>query len=214
MQKLLNNITNYTIEIPKNGLIHKWGIDEHGAKMLFNLIINKKPKVIIETGTFEGQGTYVLAQAAHLNNNGCKIYTIDYDGDPTSDTISKGEWLQLKQIRNNNICAIKKEFPNCEVIFLDGDSRKMLPKIFDLDGKYKETKCDIFYQDSMHFFNGIQDEWKLVEPYIVSDSVIIFDDLKLKGVKAFRDWFIDNYKNKYEISENNNGHRQLIVRKF
>lgn len=214
MQNLLNNTTNYTIEIPKNGWIHKWGIDEHGAGTIFNLIINKKPKVIIETGTFEGQGTYVLAQAAHLNNNGCKIYTIDYDGDPTSDTISKAEWQQLKRIRNNNLDAIKKDFPNCEVIFLDGDSRQMLPKIFDLNGKYKETKCDIFYQDSMHFFDGIQDEWKLVEPYIVSDSVIIFDDLKLKGVKIFRDWFIDNYNKKYEILENNNGHRQLIVRKF
>jgi hypothetical protein len=29
--------------------------------------------------------------------NNCRIYTIDYDGDPTSDTISKEEWLNLKK---------------------------------------------------------------------------------------------------------------------
>lgn len=214
MSSLLADDTNINIEIPKSSWIHKWGIDEHGARLLLSLVINRKPEVIIETGTFEGQGTYVLAQAAHLNNNGCKIYTIDYDGDPTSDSISKDEWLALKKVRDSNLDRIKTEFPNCEVIFLDGDSRQMLPKIFDPNGKYKETKCDIFYQDSMHFYEGIRDEWKLVEPYTTSGSVIIFDDLQLKGVRIFRDWFVATYKNEYEMAERQEGHRQLLVRKY
>lgn len=214
MSSLLTDNTDINIEIPNSGWIHKWGVDEHGARLLLNLVINRKPEVIIETGTFEGQGTYVLAQAAHLNNNGCKIYTIDYDGDPTSNSISKDEWLALKKVRDTNLDKIKTEFPNCEVIFLDGDSRQMLPKIFDPSGEYKETKCDLFYQDSMHFYEGIRDEWKLVEPYTTSGSVIIFDDLQLKGVRAFRDWFVATYKNNYEIAEKQEGHRQLLARKY
>jgi len=214
MQNLLATTLDNQIKIPDSGWIHKWGIDEYGARILFNLVINKKPEVIIETGTFEGQGTYVLAQAAHLNNNGCRIYTIDYDGDPTSNSISRDEWLQLKKVRDSNLDIIKRDFPNCKVFFLDGDSRQMISKIFNSEGDYKEIKCDLFYQDSMHFLEGIRQEWELVKPYIISGSVTIFDDLRLKGVKAFRDWFIESHKKEYEIFEKNDGHQQLIVRKI
>lgn len=213
MQSLLTNKIDKKIEIPKKSWIHKWGIDEYGARMLFNLVINQKPEVIIETGTFEGQGTYVLAQAAHLNNNNCTIYTIDYDGDPTSDSISKSDWLELKRIRDVNLENIKVLFPNCKVVFLDGDSRDMLPKIFNKNGEYKEKKCDLFYQDSMHFADGINDEWKLVEPYIVPKSVVVFDDLQLKGVKEFKNQFVNKYNGSYEMLEINEGHKQFMVMK-
>ncbi len=199
------------IEIPESQWIHKWGIDKENAEQLYQMILDSKPEVIIETGTFEGQGTYVLAQAAHHNNNKCRIYTIDYDGDPTSSDITQEQWLQLKTVRSNNIENINKKFPNCEVIFLDGDSRQVLPNIFD---KYNEKKCDFFYQDSMHFFDGIMSEWKIIEPYLVKDSICIFDDLWLKNVQKFRDWFFKNYSNTFECFNNLTGHKQLITKKL
>ena len=202
---------NLNLNIPKGNWKHKWGIDNNNGNYIYNLIIEKKPEIIIETGTFEGQGTYVLAKAAHENNNNCKIYTIDYDGDPTSDKITIEEWLELKSFRDANLQKIKDEFPNCEVIFLDGDSRQMIPKIFN---EYGESKCDFFYQDSMHFKDGILSEWKLIEPFIIQNSVILFDDLKLRGVKEFRDWFLKNYNSKYEIVQITEGHHQLIVCKI
>lgn len=199
------------LNFPKGKWHHTWGIDNTNGNFIYDLIIEKKPEIIIETGTFEAQGTYVLAKAAHQNNNNCKIYTIDYDGDPTSDKITQEEWLKLKSFRDNNLKLISNEFPNCQVIFLDGDSRQMIPKIFT---EYGETKCDFFYQDSMHFKDGIISEWKLVEPFIIQNSVILFDDLKLRGVKEFRDWFLKNYNSKYEIVQTTEGHHQLIVCKI
>lgn len=197
------------LKIPNSRWIHKWGIDDINAQFIYNMIINSKPNIIIETGTFEGQGTYVLAQAAHKNNNNAKIYTIDYDGDPTSSTISHQQWLDLKKIRNDNLNRIKIEFPNVEVIFLDGDSREMLPRIFD---EYGEEHCDLFYQDSMHFIEGIQQEWNIIKQYLNQNSITIFDDLKLKGVQKFRDWFVNN-ESGYNLFELNNGHKQFIVSK-
>jgi len=195
--------------IPSSKWIHKWGIDDINAQFIYNMIINSKPEIIIETGTFEGQGTYVLAQAAHINNNNAKIYTIDYDGDPTSTTISLEQWKDLKKIRDNNLKKIKEEFPNVDVVFLDGDSREMLPKIFN---EYGEQKCDFFYQDSMHFIEGIQQEWNLVKSKLSTNSITIFDDLQLKGVQKFRDWFIKN-ETGYNLFELNNGHKQFIISK-
>lgn len=197
------------LKIPSSKWIHKWGIDDINAQFIYNMIINSKPQIIIETGTFEGQGTYVLAQAAHQNNNNAKIFTIDYDGDPTSSTISHQQWLDLKRIRDNNLNRIKIEFPNVEVIFLDGDSREMLPKIFN---EYGEQKCDFFYQDSMHFIEGIQQEWNLVKCQLSQNSITIFDDLKLKGVQKFKDWFTKN-ESGYDLFELNNGHKQFIISK-
>jgi hypothetical protein len=197
------------LDVPESKWIHKWGIDNINAQFIYNMITNSKPNIIIETGTFEGQGTYVLAKAANYNNNGAKIYTIDYDGDPTSTTISLEQWKDLKRIRDNNLNRIKEEFPNVEVIFLDGDSRQMLPKIFN---EYGEQHCDFFYQDSMHFIEGIQQEWEIVKPFMIQSSITIFDDLQLKGVQKFRDWFNKNESN-FNVFELNNGHKQFIVSK-
>ena len=41
-----------------------------------------------------------------------------------------------------------------------------------------------FNQDSMHFFEGIKAEWQIVESNIELNGMVIFDNLKLKGVKA------------------------------
>ena len=66
----------------------------------------------------------------------------------------------------------------------------------------------------MHFIEGIQSEWKLVENYIKTGSYTIFDDVKLKGVQAFKKWFMKEYGNKYQYFHENYGHKQLVVKKL
>ena len=198
------------IKFPKSEWIHNWGIDQQNANYLYEHIIQTKPKLIIETGTFEGQGTYILAKACHDNNNQANIYTIDYDGDPTLE-LDIEKWKNLKNIRDKNLKKIKEEFPNVNILFLDGDSRIVLKTIFS---KYGIDKVDLFYQDSMHFLEGIQAEWNLVENYIKKDSFVIFDDLWLKGVQAFAKWFKNKYKNNFEYKNINFGHKQFIVKKL
>ena len=61
------------VDFPKSEWIHNWGIDIKNAVFVDNFIKSKKPKIIIETGTFEAQATYVMAQAANTNNNNCII---------------------------------------------------------------------------------------------------------------------------------------------
>ena len=63
------------VDFPKSKWDYNWGIDERNALFLDRFVKNNKPKLILETGTFEGQATYVMAQAANHNNNNCKIYT-------------------------------------------------------------------------------------------------------------------------------------------
>tara|TARA_Y100000590_G_C15539152_1_gene946222 strand:+ start:81 stop:407 length:327 start_codon:yes stop_codon:yes gene_type:complete len=60
----------------------------------------------------------------------------------------------------------------------------------------------------------IESEWNLIENYIKQNSYVIFDDLWLKGVQQFRDWFKNKYQNQYEYKEENYGHKQFIVKKL
>jgi len=198
------------VEFPESKWIHNWGIDKSNANFVDKFIKETKPKVIIETGTFEGQATYVMAQAANENNNNCIIYTIDYNGDPTSD-FDMEKWLLLKKLRDNNLQKIKEKFTNVTVKFIEGDSREVLKTLFS---ECKIEKVDLFYQDSMHFKDGIKSEWNLVKNYIKQNSYVIFDDLWLKGVREFRDWFKNNYKNQFVYKEENYGHKQFIVKKI
>ena len=195
------------ISFPKSKWISNWGIQQNNANSLYKHILQTKPNIILETGTFEAQATYVMAKAANVNNNNCIIYTIDYDGDPTSN-LDISKWLLLKKIRNKNLDKIKEEFKNVKVKFCDGDSRNVLKTLFT-DNNI--DKVELFYQDSMHFPEGIKSEWILVEPYIKKNSYTIFDDLQLKGVRVFRDWFKKKYKNKYSYREITDGHKQFIV---
>ena len=197
------------IKYPQSKWTYNWGIDKHNAESLYKHIIDTKPKIILETGTFEAQATYVMAKACNDNNNNAVIYTIDYDGDPTSN-LDKSEWLKLKDIRNSNLQNINNEFKNVEINFIEGDSREVLKDLFI---NKNITNIDLFYQDSMHFIEGIQSEWNLVEQYIHMNSYIIFDDLQLKGVQAFRKWFIKQYNKQYEYTIIESGHKQFMVKK-
>ena len=198
------------VYFPESKWIHNWGIDKLNANFLDKFIKKFKPQTIIETGTFEGQATYVMAQAANENNNNCVIYTIDYDGDPTSD-FDMQKWLLLKKLRDNNLEKIRNKFQNVTVKYIEGDSREVLKTLFS---ENKIDKIDLFYQDSMHFKDGIESEWNLIENYIKQNSYVIFDDLWLKGVREFRNWFKDKYRNLYEYKEENYGHKQFIVKKL
>lgn len=152
----------------------KWSCNEASAMRLYNGIRILKPKVIVETGTFEGLGTFTMAKAAHENNNGARIFTIDYDGDPTTK-LQQEDWLELKQIREHNLDTIRREFPKVEINFIEGDSRKVLPQLFSSTLKH----WDFFYQDSMHFMEGILSEWEVMRKFLKAGSVVVFDDIAL-----------------------------------
>lgn len=70
-----------------------------------------------------------MAKACNELNNNSKIYTIDYNGDPTLN-LEEDKWIQLKTIRDNNLQQIKKEFNNVSVNFIEGDSREVLKTLF------------------------------------------------------------------------------------
>ena len=152
-----------------------WSSDPGNMAMLHEAIRLGQPRVIVETGTFEGHGTFAMAKAAHENDNGAVIYTLDYDGDP-SEKHKDNDWEALRGIRQENLDNIRARFPKCEVRFVDGDSRETLPRLFGGD----DLSWDLFYQDSMHHYAGVMAEWKLMRSHASPRALVVFDDLCLR----------------------------------
>jgi cephalosporin hydroxylase len=165
-------------DLPPSRWKHPWSTHPAGARRLYNTVRWKKPATIVETGTFEGLGTYALAKAAQTNGGKARIFTIDYDGDPDV-SIPAEDWRELRGFREENLERARKDFPDVEITFVDGDSRLVLPPLL----KNEVKSWDLFFQDSMHFMSGILAEWEIAKPYAAENAVVIFDDVCLDWKK-------------------------------
>jgi predicted O-methyltransferase YrrM len=180
LREALSAICDFSVrlELPPSRWKYAWSTHELSAKRLFNAIRWRQPQVIVETGTFEGLGTFTMAMAAQENGNAARIFTIDYDGDPDV-TIPMEDWLELRKFRDENLDRARAAFPRVEICFLNGDSRDVLPSVFPAELDH----WDFFFQDSMHFMSGILAEWEIMKPFARPGSVVVFDDVCLDWKK-------------------------------
>lgn len=162
------------LDLPPSRWKHAWSTHEKSAQRLYNAIRWHRPKVLVETGTFEGLGTYTMAKAV-AENGGGKIFTIDYDGDPEESAIPPEDWIELRGYREENLRRAREAFPNVEITFLNGDSRQVLPTLFP----DRIAQWDFFFQDSMHFTSGILEEWAIMKPRAAAKAIVVFDDVCL-----------------------------------
>lgn len=188
-----------------------WSTRKKHLDFLYNFIRKAKPEVVFETGTFEGHGTYAIAAACHANGNGARIFTFDYDGDPIQDesgNVTDEEWTRLRLIRANNLELIKQKFPDCTVQFTDGDTRKVLNGVVSEVGGW-----DFWYQDSMHYAEGIQQEWEIMENYANDGSIVIFDDVSRRN--GFSKWFKKNHRKSWKYKPCRDfEHKQCLAQKI
>ena len=159
--------------VPPSRWREKWSTHDMSAKRLHNAIHIFRPRRILETGTFEGLGTWVMAKAL-ASNGGGEIITIDYDGDPEV-AMPDTNWRELDRIRAENLDRARRDFPRVSIEFIKGDSRKVLPDLFPA----KWDRWDLFFQDSMHFASGIRAEWDIVRPFADPNALVVFDDVCL-----------------------------------
>jgi len=93
------------------------------------------------------------------------------------------------------------------VTFVEGDSREVLPVVLDTIDQW-----DFWYQDSMHFAEGIQQEWEIMEAKAAVNATIIFDDISKKN--RFSRWFKANYKRSWRFAPRRDfGHKQCLAQK-
>ena len=123
-----------------------------GEKMiLYSLIRELKPEVVIETGTHRGLTSVYLAQAL-LDNNKGSLYTCD----------PNDEWGQ-----NGNF----RKFPefNTIITFFNQMGKEMLKH-------FRDGKIDFAFIDGFHGKHDVIPEIKALLPKLSENAVVVFHD--------------------------------------
>jgi predicted O-methyltransferase YrrM len=131
-----------------------WKIDR---QCLYETIIETRPEIVFEVGTWKGGGsTYYIASALRENAKG-KLYTVEYDPELYRFALDQYEhrWRHLRPF----------------VKFHLGDSLTVYPPILADLGR-----IDVLMMDGSDEPAQAMAEMKMFEPYLQSGAVLIMHD--------------------------------------
>ena len=126
------------------------------AQALYSIVRAMRPKVLFETGTYWGYSTTYLA-AALVDNGEGKIWTFDLYA-------QAGRHIP-ESLRG--VIEFHRGFPATD----------SMPAVL------KNHCPTIFFQDSVHDYEGVLAELRIVVPYLSKDSVVLFHDFVSEGVR-------------------------------
>ena len=157
--------------IPRLG---NW-LDTHRAKEMAELIIQIKPKTIVEIGSFKGQSTVTMGFALRENNDGGKLYAIDpwkveyaAEGDSSAEDI---DWwsnkIDLNIIHQDCMSEIWSHHLDRWVVVIRAASQNCYELFHDID---------LLYIDGCHSEVASTRDVENYVPKVKSGGYIIMDD--------------------------------------
>lgn len=143
-------------------------VHSHTALLLFSLVLNQRPKVIVETGTFYGYSTWFMAEALRLwGDEGSMLYGID--------------------VTDKLIAQEVKEHP--KITLLTGDSRVELAKLISEVGEIHFAFLDSYKRIALS-------EFILIHRNMPPGSIVAFHDTCfLQTGRKVYEWFAQHEDN-------------------
>ena len=122
-------------------------VHPHTAILLWALVVNMRPTVIVETGTFFGYSTWFLAQALQWWGPKGKVYTIDPDFSHVAECVRRHPSVQM----------------------VPGFSMDVLPKLIADLGEVHFAFLDAYKRQALA-------EFQLLDAAIVPGGIVAFHD--------------------------------------
>lgn len=182
-----------------------WHVDPNDVGRMLRWMALAQPRCVLETGTFEGLGTALLAQGMTAYGGG-ELHTCDWAGDAENRSVTPAQWAELAELRRQNIETVRGWRPAVRLHYHDGDTRQTIPTI------PFSAPIDFWFQDTMHFLSGILEELTLVEPLLAPGAVIVFDDIN--STHPLRTWMAENRNDGWFHHHFEGGHSQLWSQKL
>jgi predicted O-methyltransferase YrrM len=139
-------------------------------ELLYLLVRARMPRVVVETGVFDGASTCAILQALHDNGHG-ECVSIDLpavDAIPGSTdrmgttTLPPGRqpgWMIPEYLRSRHTLAL-------------GDSQALLPAIL-----HDHDPIDVFFHDSLHTFAHQMFEYAAAWEHLSDGGLMLSDDI-------------------------------------
>jgi predicted O-methyltransferase YrrM len=140
------------------------------GEFIYALVRMCKPKVMMETGVFDGVSSVIILQAMAKNKAGILV-SIDLPAhDTTKDPDREAKegklpigcrpgWLIPNHLRSHHRLEL-------------GDSKELLPKLFE-----EYPKIDVFFHDSLHTFEHMAFEYNIAWKHLADRGILISDDI-------------------------------------
>lgn len=129
-----------------------------------------RPKVMVETGVFDGYSSAVILQALHDNGEG-RLISIDL---PATDTIAMSTHRMPESTLPAGCSpgwAIPDYLRDRHQLLL-GDSKKVLPSLLA-----DHPVIDIFFHDSLHTYEHMYFEYSTAWPKLREGGLLLSDDI-------------------------------------
>jgi hypothetical protein len=126
------------------------------AQALYSICRALRPQCVFETGTYWGYSTTYLASALADNREG-RIWTFDLYEDAGRHVPARlHSWIEFHR---------------------GTPATEAMPPILGT------VKPDLFFQDSVHDFEGVRLELQTVAPHLTDRAVVLFHDFVADGVR-------------------------------
>ncbi len=167
-----------------NGALSEWKL-----YLLKSILLLLRPRVVVETGVAHGSSSAVILEA--LSENRCgTLYSIDL---PVKVSSGKPEpWMEDYKVRLEDVSTVS-DFSQVGWLvphnlrykwnLILGDSLVELgPLVQKLD------EVNLFLHDSLHLYESMLQEFKIIWPHLKKGGVLLADDIFLKGHAAIHDF--------------------------
>jgi len=141
-------------------------------QQLLKIIDQRKPKIILEVGTFNGERASQMIQRAQLYNS-----DIQYFGYDLFDSERPGLWSKLAPPADYVYRRLVGA--GAEVQLCVGNSRESLGRPLDID------YADLIYIDGDHYDETVRSDWNYLQPLINDETVVVFDDYCYQSPENF-----------------------------
>jgi len=133
-------------------------------EILYSLIREYKPKIVVETGVQNGLSTEVILGALEVNNKG-RLISFDC-GDTKGDSSTERTWDGIPGQ------YVREEFKHRWKLV-----KGLVQNTFEIElTKLKNNKVGLFHHDSDHSIENINYEMYKILPHLSNDGIIIMHD--------------------------------------
>lgn len=197
------------VEAVAKEFLFPWNHDKSNMDMICKAIELLKPKKIIELGTFEGLGTIKIAKAMSEAGGGV-LATFDAGCAPVNslgplygvtpdktlkdgylvdiEKVGTDGWLSFKKVISKRQDRLSRKFEGVQIVYIEGLTFETLPRSTELIEDW-----DFCFQDTLHTWDEIWKELKILIELSHIGSIIVFDDIfpdstEQANLRKLSDW--------------------------
>lgn len=152
----------FSREIPLSYNMAPWGGHSYFA---YDLVVNTRPKVIVELGTYKGNSLFAMAQAVKDFGLKTKLHAVDtWQGDRHAGFYGEGVYNTFSQVKESyykdlNIIPHRTTFDKAQ-------------------GEFKDKSIDILHIDGLHTYEAVKHDFDNWLCKVKDDGVIMLHDVE------------------------------------